>query len=77
MLRISDPLLLWDEIGARRRRAGRSWGVCRAIGGGRLRLSDLARALLQGLGELTCCGIAGLSPILSFPKAAELRDQKA
>ena len=27
-----------------------------------MRLSDLARTLLQGLGELTCCRIAGLKP---------------
>ena len=34
MLRISDPLFFWDEIGSRRLRDGRSCDVCRAIRSG-------------------------------------------
>ena len=61
MRRISDPLFFWNEIGPRRLLAGRSLGVCRAIGRGLLRLADLARAFLQGICELTCCALAVLS----------------
>ena len=61
MRRISDPLFFWNEIGARRLLAGRSWGVCRVIGRGLLQLPDLARAFLQGICELTCCVLTALS----------------
>ena len=54
MRRISDPLLFWNEIRARRLRAGRSWGIWSAIRRVRLRLADLARAVLQGLCEFSC-----------------------
>ena len=45
-MKVSDPLFFWDEVGARRRLAGRSWGVRRAIRSGRLRLTNLPSAFL-------------------------------
>ena len=54
MRRISDPLFFWNEVRARRlarrqtlRRLSRHWMWT-------LRLPDLARAFLQGLGKFSC-----------------------
>ena len=78
MRRISDPLFFWNEIGSRRLLAGRSLGICRAIGSGRAAAARLgARVPSRHLRVFLLTSSPCSVPILSFPKAAELRDQKA
>ena len=78
MRRISDPLLFGNEVGARRRRAGRSEGVCRTVGCGSAAVGRLAVRVPLRPPRVDVLWVSpGSAPILSLPKAAELRDQKA
>ena len=45
---------IWDGVGPWRRFAGGSFGVCRTIGGRRLRLANSALAFFQGICEFSC-----------------------